>query len=157
MRVPGAGSLNITTAMTMEAWIYKPDTSAQVPIVEYSTGSNYGPHLWNYDDGTKLYVNFVDTGGGGASLMSSGGVIAAGQWYHVVATYDGNTVTLYVNGAQVAQGALGAHTLSTNMALYIGTRAQSGEVFSGRIDDVALYSRALSATEVQLHYTSGWR
>jgi hypothetical protein len=60
---------------------------------------------------------------------------------------------------EVARSTLGALTLRTNLPLYIsfGYRSDTGTsyYFTGRIDEVAVYSRALSASEVQLHYDSG--
>ena len=79
-------------------------------------------------------------------------------WYHVATTYDGNTLTLYVNG--VAEGSVVA-----GFALDYGTRpvfiGTSGEpapytsMFAGIIDEPSIYARALSTNEIAALYTAG--
>jgi concanavalin A-like lectin/glucanase superfamily protein len=88
--------------------------------------------------------------------------VALDRWTHVVGTYDGATVSLYLNGALAASTSYSTAITHATNALYIGsgatgsgTAGPAGYFWGGIIDDVALYNRALSATEVQLHYTSG--
>jgi len=81
--------------------------------------------------------------------------LTVGSWSHVVVTYDGSTVRFYANGTFDTSG---AETLSTNNATQPLRFAADGAVpdrYGGLLDDVALYNRALSATEVKLHYDSG--
>jgi DNA-binding beta-propeller fold protein YncE len=88
-------------------------------------------------------------------LQAPAGAIAVGGTYHVVGTYDGAVQRLYINGAQAAQAALtGAITANTN-ALYIGSWNGTSELFRGTIDEVAVYSTVLSATQVSNHYNVG--
>ena len=69
-------------------------------------------------------------------------------WAHLAATYDGATMRFYVNGVQVASRAqTGAIATSTN-PLQIGGDSIFGQYFAGRIDEVRIYNRALSASEV---------
>ena len=70
-------------------------------------------------------------------------------WTHLATTYDGANVRLYLNGALAAtRAATGAITVSTG-ALQIGGNSVWSEWFKGLIDEVRVYSRALSAgTEI---------
>jgi sugar lactone lactonase YvrE len=86
-----------------------------------------------------------------------GPALQTGQWYHIAVTNVGNSVTLYLNGAAVASGSLTIATpASTNF--YIGripgtlgdTRQLNGEV-----DEVSVYNRALSASEIWGIYKAG--
>jgi len=71
------------------------------------------------------------------------------MWAHLAATYDGVMMRLYVNGVQVASRAqTGAIATSTN-ALQIGGDTIYGQYFAGRIDEVRIYNRALSAAQIQ--------
>jgi hypothetical protein len=84
-----------------------------------------------------------------ARTEAAGGAVQAGQWTHLVGVYDAGAkqILLYVNGVQVASA---SHTQTWNAAggLQIG-RAKQGEFFTGAIDDVSAYSRALFAGEIQ--------
>ena len=71
------------------------------------------------------------------------------MWSHVATTYDGATLRLFVNGAQVAsRAATGSITVSSG-ALRIGGNAIWSEYFKGLIDEVRVYNRALSVVELQ--------
>jgi len=84
-------------------------------------------------------------------------VIKAGQYYHLVGTYDGHDIKLYVNGAleriQAANFDIG---YLNGKPLVIGG---SGEPFNGRVrgnvDEVQIYNRVLSADEARLIYETG--
>jgi Concanavalin A-like lectin/glucanases superfamily len=82
--------------------------------------------------------------------------LAIGTWYHVVATYDGQTLRIYVNGVEEDNAQSTQSMSNTTGPLNVGNLA-GWDDFGGLIDEVAVYNRALSATEVQLHYDSGRR
>ena len=69
-----------------------------------------------------------------------------GTWSHVAATYDGDHLRLFVNGAQV--GAAPYTGAPTSTALWIGGNAVWAEWFAGPIDEVRVYNRALGAAEI---------
>jgi hypothetical protein len=70
-------------------------------------------------------------------------------WTHLAATHDGATLRLYVNGVQAASQAVTGTIRTSSGALSIGGNAVWGEYFRGRLDEVRVYNRALSAAEVQ--------
>jgi len=67
-------------------------------------------------------------------------------WSHVVATYDGTTMRLYMNGDEVDADTSTLSLSSTGSALVLG------DGFRGRMDEVAVYTRALPADRVRAHY-----
>jgi hypothetical protein len=79
-----------------------------------------------------------------------------GQWHHVAGTYDGSQLKIYVDGAlAVVEDYVGSIDLSAH-SLVIGTNSEAAGRFSeGIIDEVMIYSRALSAGEVA--YLTGQR
>jgi hypothetical protein len=80
--------------------------------------------------------------------------LSVNTWSHVAATYDGAQMRLYVNGDEVANRAqTGAISTSTDN-LIIGANSSSGFHWLGRIDEVRIYRRALSAVEIQTDMTS---
>jgi hypothetical protein len=143
--INNAASLQLTTGMTLEAWVYPTVIGAWWGDVIYKGNDNY------YLDGTSNPSGFPAMGGtlpNAPPLYGTGG-LALNTWAHLAATYDGATMRLYVNGVQVANRAqTGAIETSTN-PLQIGGDSIYGQYFTGRIDEVRIYNRALSATQIQ--------
>ena len=76
-----------------------------------------------------------------------------GAWTHLAATYDGTTQRLYVNGTQVATLALTGAIVDLDLRrCKIGGNSVWAEWFSGLIDEVRVYNRALSAAEIQARH-----
>jgi hypothetical protein len=92
----------------------------------------------------------------GSPDVQSPGTIADGQWHHVVYTWGSDTGTLYVDGAQVATGSQPDSSSPTGRALRVGKgfygSTETGLSFVGAIDEVAVYSGALSSATVAAHY-----
>jgi len=112
------------------------------------------------------YRNIVRSGSGLFIVLGQSGrvslrmpgtdapVIGAGnvtldQWHHVAATYDGREYTLYLNGAQVANGTVQQGSPSWGGHLRVGTGANSLHTFDGTIDEFRIYDRALGTDAVQ--------
>ena len=114
--------------------------------------------------GFELYFNFgggaglFDVGNGTTHAGSSGWnqQLVAGQWYHYVGVYDGSNVMAYLNGVLVQSNPyVGGSIAASGIDVSIGRNASTGDYFDGAIDDVRIYNRALSATEVAKLYQSG--
>src|SRR5213078_4654919 len=112
--------------------------------VIYKGNDNY------YLEGTSDNGGRPGAGGTfGSSPLYGTGALTANTWAHLAFTYDGATMRLYVNGTQVASRAqTGAIQTSTN-PLQIGGDSLYGQYFAGRIDEVRIYNRALSAAQIQ--------
>ena len=83
------------------------------------------------------------------TVLESPGALPANQWTHVAGTYDGAQLRLYLNGSQVASQARTGSLQVTGSPLRIGGNTYSTEFFPGRIDEVRVYNRALSQSEIQ--------
>ena len=70
-------------------------------------------------------------------------------WTFLTATYDGATLRLYVNGTQVSSKAVTGSMPNSSGVLRIGGNSVWGEYFAGLIDNIRVYNRALSVTEIQ--------
>jgi hypothetical protein len=75
--------------------------------------------------------------------------LVAGSWTHLAATYDGTWQRLYINGVEVAQRVQTGLIASSSSALRIGGDSVWKQYFQGRIDEVRIYNRALSVSEIQ--------
>lgn len=92
-------------------------------------------------------------------FLDSKKVLPANTWVHVAGTYDGTALRIYVNGALNATLAVTGATCANTEPLGIGAknRTATGVVeayFDGRIDDLRVYNRALSAAEIKTVRTS---
>src|SRR4029450_3763409 len=69
-------------------------------------------------------------------------------WTHLATTYNGNVLALYVNGVQAGQLIIAGPIVPSTSALKIGGNSVWGEWFQGEIDEVRIYNRALTASEI---------
>ena len=143
VRVAASPSLTLSSAMTLSGWINPSATqSGWRTIVQRQTDSYFLNA--SHDAGS------LRPAGGGTNWFVGGPTASpVGAWTHVALTYDGTTLRLFVNGAEIAsRGASGQITPSSS-PLWIGGNSPFGEYFAGLIDDVRVYSRALTPTEIQ--------
>jgi uncharacterized repeat protein (TIGR03806 family) len=92
------------------------------------------------------------TGGGTETSINGATEISSGEWTHIAATRDGVTgeMKIYVNGELDATGmGSSGSDLNANPTIHIGGNTLDGRYFAGTIDDVRLYSRVLSESEIQ--------
>ena len=108
-----------------------------------------------FDSVTSRKLVFAyKSGGVNTSIISSSAVFIQNQWTHVCYTYNGTNKILYANGATVSSIA-GPTYYSYGVGNYIGTMTSTGGNWGGKVDDVRIYNRALSATEVRQLYNMG--
>jgi hypothetical protein len=150
--VNDANDLDFTTGMTVEAWVYPTASGSgswrNVIIKERAGGEVF--NLYANADTNAPTVYVVRAGQPTAPLDARGTVAAPlNTWTHLAVSYDGTTLRLFVNGVQVGSRAAAGPLLTSTGVMRIGGNGVWGEFFQGRIDEVRLYNRALSATEIQ--------
>jgi len=151
VQIASNAAVSPTARISVEAWIKPtalPANNAFNSIV--SKAESYSLQF----NGPRLEFTIIQ-GGARRRLQAPVGAIAVGGTYHVVGVYDGANQSLYVNGTQVATVALTGAITANNNALYIGSWNGSSEFFRGTIDEVAVYSTALTETQVANHRTAG--
>jgi hypothetical protein len=145
--------LNSTGSMTWAAWVYatgNPPDDGQ--IISKANGSSGWQLKTSPDTGSETFGVMV-SGSTTSAQRYSKTVRALNQWYHVAGVYNATTLTLdiYVNGV-LDDGLLRGTILSSqaipNLNVNVGRRS-GGFYFKGVIDDVRIYNRALSQTEIQ--------
>ena len=153
--VPNSTGLQ-TNQVSIELWIKKltetPWGTYISKNVAYGGKSGSGWfQLLNY--GSTGRLQFRVTGEDAASSLQSASTLLLNTWYHVVATYDGTTARLYVNGASDSSLSVTATPAQTGDPLYIGRRPD-GYYSNAVLDEVAIYSSALSAAQVMNHWVA---
>ncbi|HWL32781.1 MAG TPA: LamG domain-containing protein, partial [Gaiellaceae bacterium] len=89
----------------------------------------------------------VDIGGERNAVGSAS--LPLNAWSHLATTYDGSVVRLYVNGAQAGSLPFSGSMAASTGPLRIGGNGVWAEWFAGLIDEVRIYNRALTASEIQ--------
>jgi alpha-L-rhamnosidase len=160
VRIAHYATLKPSNAVTLCAWVApsaalgadwreiyrKDDSTARHLLALGQTGSITGAWVGLGINGA--YVEF----GAPTSLDA----LKDGQWHLIAATYDGSFIRLYVDGAEIgSKPQTGALSTSGTQEAYIGSNKGQNEFFPGGIDDVRVYSRALSAGEIQAMAAAG--
>ena len=147
--VADASSLDLTRGMTLEAWVRPTATQGSawrtVLIKERPSGLCYSLYA---NSTSKKPQAVINTGGNDRSTQGAS-TIPVNAWTHLAATYDGTTLRIYVNGSLAQSTNVPGSLVTSNGALRIGGNSVWGEYFRGLIDEVRVYSRALSASEIQ--------
>jgi len=140
---------NTLTDFTMEAWVKASSVPGDRRIV---MGSG-----WNYNDwyiGINLSSNtgaparkwlFWVANNSQIAYVAAPDEIVAGEWYYMVATYQGTTGKFYINGNYIGSFTF---TRTTDSNPFQIGRSYSGEYFNGLVDEVRVYNRALTSAEV---------
>jgi hypothetical protein len=142
-------SLDLTNGMTLEAWVYptvRLSNWSTVLLKERPGGFTYSLYA-NSDRGNPS--NTIDTGGAYRQL-SAGPQLPVNTWTHLAATYDGSTQRLYVNAVLVGSRPQAGSISTSGGKLFIGGNSIWGEYFTGYIDEVRVYNRALTQAEIAL-------
>jgi hypothetical protein len=144
--VPDASSLDLTSGMTLEAWVRPSALGGWRTVVfkERAGGSVYGLYA---DQAGSRPLGQVFIGAERNAIGAS--PLPLNAWSHLATTYDGSVVRLYVNGVLAGSTSFtGAMTASTGV-LRIGGNSIWAEWFAGLIDEVRVYNRVLTSTEIQ--------
>jgi hypothetical protein len=145
--VADAPSLDMRTAMSVEAWVYPTlALSSWRQVLMKET-----PSYFTY----ALYAN-TDTDRPSGHVFTSGDLDTRGSaklpvnaWTHLSATWDGATLRLYQNGVLASSRAVAGSMVDSSGPLRLGGNAVWSEWFTGRLDEIRVYNRALSAAEIQ--------
>lgn len=122
-----------------------PTEAWTTPIFGISAGVN--------DDRVVLGL-WLDRGGA-KTLVESPEPLPLAQWTMLAGTYDGSVARLYMNGNEVAQQAARGRVTRMGNPLWIGKGLGSKPAFKGRIGELRLYDRALTADEVRTLFEAG--
>ena len=149
IEVPGSASLDISKALTIEAWVnMKNHQNDNIRIVTgYNGAVTAGYSLLLSQTGqVRTYLHV-----GGWSEMTGQTIIPVGEWTHLAVTFDGKTVKLYINGEVDFEGVLSGKITSRGMdPLYIGRFTEGDpETPDGVIDEVRISNVARNQEEIK--------
>jgi hypothetical protein len=134
-----------TAAFSIEAWVQPAPTGAYLAVLARHAGP----------DG---YVLFIDPGGKvsferqGTSVF--GPRLDTAAFSHVVTTYDGTSLRLYIDGVS-ADGPTPSGSITGSASSFLLGNDNDGDLFKGVLDEVAVYDHALTEARIAAHYGIG--
>ncbi|PWN65456.1 endo-beta-N-acetylglucosaminidase H [Chryseobacterium viscerum] len=148
-----AGNLTLSgSALSFEGWIKPSSFKSASPYISSIMGTEVS-------DSNSAFLRLGDAGLANNKLqfvvsinnvqqkLASATALNANTWYHVAATYDGANMKLYINGALDATKAQTGSVNSTG-AFNVGYLYNTSRNFNGKVDEVRVWKRALSQTEI---------
>ncbi len=160
--VPDSPSLDLATALTTEAWVNFDSVDNRYETILSKFGDNgaqsYALRRFRTGDLAESWMgkiaSDITTQQGMSSQLCSSFVPTSGQWYHVVATFDGTVHRLYINGQLDAEASISGTLVATSYPLWIGRSGYPGfaEPLAGDVDQITVHSNVLAPEEVWQRY-----
>jgi hypothetical protein len=155
IEVPNSNSLDVTNGLTIVAWVKPNINNITLPIVNKYRSAEGLRSYWLYgwtpgEPGPRFRIE-TTTGNVGDAYTHE--LLSTTNWSFVAGTFDGNNAKLFVNGVekniQSASGIISQNLLPLRIG---GDNEIDMDYFYGKIDDVRIYNRALSPSEIQALY-----
>ena len=156
MTVPHNSSLSLSSAGTFSVWVKMNTThTTDYPYIFAKWGGSVNYTFFTKVTGEsagKFKMRYYD----GADAQSSATEINRGEWVHLAATLDGSNLIYYVNGNPDNTVSMGMGTTNTG-DLYVGVAPTAGFIreWPGLMDEAAIFSTKLTATQISNIYNSG--
>jgi hypothetical protein len=145
--VPNSASLNPLNGISIAGWVN----------ADYWGSGSYVPRIIEKGASDNQYA-LLSTSSGQLEFLLAGvsnGTLVANapsnsSWHHLAGTYDGTVMRFYVDGQQVAQQTASGPPITSSDPLAVGIKPGGTALtaFSGSIDDLRIYGRALSSSEI---------
>jgi PKD repeat protein len=170
IRIADSISLDLTNALSIDAWIFPSAITNDFPTIVSKWDAvvvNQRSYALVLDVNRKVIFRLSPDGlepGFPSNLLGtviSNLSVPLNEWTHVAGTYDGQALSIYINGildnqANYTQGAFSGTNDFAIGALVGGMASgQSVKQFAGSIDEVDLFNRALTASEIQIIFNAG--
>ena len=156
-------SLRAGRRLSLEAWV-RPSTLPRISGSGWLLVGLWDTALLYIQGGTAPKFVFSLYGPGSAAhkttVVASTTTVAPGQVYYIVGSYDGSTMRIYVNGVPEASNAHSGpiqNPRSGGALVSGGWGKRPSPAFDGRLDDIAIYNKALSSARVRQHYMQASR
>ena len=157
VKIADHNSLEISTnSYSLECWIKTSTTSETQTILRKDNGGGTNGFIFRIEANDDLRVTFA--GSSGAHIQESTDTVNDGNWHHVITTWDRANIRLYVDGSETSESPsafVSVEDIGNDSALYIGSNT-TAEYFDGIIDEVRIYSRALTSTEITARYAGSY-
>jgi hypothetical protein len=146
-------SLDITSAITLEAWVYWNTSTDKGLMGKWDYNSNKASYLL-YKQSATRFIMYVSSNGSTLASETNDTNISSG-WNHLVGVYDGANLKCYLNGVVDGSSAYSSGLYSSDAVVEIGRYDQvSSTSYTNQIALPRIYNRALTAAEVLRNYNA---
>lgn len=147
--IADANSLDLTNGMTLEAWVKPASTQTNYRTVIMKERPSNAAYTMYANSNTNRPMGEHSKTNGTVTEIKGTTQLAANTWTHIATTYNGSTFKFFLNGVQQAtKNTTGNMFVSTSSLRIGGNNTWNDEFFSGLIDEVRVYNRALTAAEI---------
>ncbi len=155
-------AFQLTNALTIEGWV-RPRGNGYVVLWRGDNRSGLDPYTLSMQGNSNILFQICDANNNGVAV-GAGVYIPYNQWSYVAGTYNWSgssaQMKLYINGNLVSQTNTTVHPFgplisNLNPMVCIGSINTGGFSFIGDLDEITLWSRALSQLEIQSIYAAG--
>lgn len=147
------------TKYTTSAWVYlNALPGGYVGVVEMYPAVIIPPATMGHAAGLLLRgSNLFGEHGTCSSIANPASGIKINTWQHVAATYNGTDFSLYIDGKFITKSnSAGCTSVTPNASTFVNVGRYSNSVYlNGRVDDVAIYTQSLTASDIQSIYAQG--
>jgi hypothetical protein len=149
IEILSSDSLNITNSITMEMWVKTPAGGEVKQAGIEKGGWEIGEYSLYpvYEGGTVIQFFDLPPACGDAGIRGPG--IQGDEWHYLAGTWDGTTISLYIDGEPVRSGKCAGELKTSNRAVHIGSRLAGERFLTGTVDEVRVYNRALTQAEIR--------
>lgn len=145
-------------SLTVESWVRVDETQNWGGIVGFIQDDGAVEHGWLLGYRDNKFCFALAGGGNGMTYMNANDDFELGSWNHVVGTYNGREMRLYVNGSLAASSTEESGPISQSEDQYftVGAYRDANESYPlvGALNEVRIYSQTLDATTVSKLYQS---
>jgi len=153
----GSGSLDIGSAITIEAWVNRTamGTGTYPGIANRAGSTSYHRYQLRYKTTATTSVQFFLGDGSGYKVISSNSDLPLNTWTHIVGTWGGSTMLLFINGVQQTNtdSFTGSPTFTSSNVLEIG-RYSTSSYFAGGIDEVRISNVQRNSSWIVTEYNN---
>lgn len=150
VQVPNSPSLNPTDEITITVWLNLAEAGGNRRILQKGTpGSDDQYRLLLEGGGTFFRIHI--RGLTPVDRIQTTGLFSLNEWHHAAGVYDGKKMRIYLDGKETASADATGKIPVVDGPMFIGTKwqnAPSGDYWKGKMDEVMVFSRALSADEI---------
>jgi glucose/arabinose dehydrogenase/PKD repeat protein len=145
-----SNTLDIGNTGTIEAWVKATNLSKWESVIAKGNANDTNAHNYSMEITPANVVECGIGSGANGKTIDSSTSLTSGQFYHLACVWTGTTIQVYINGVAENSSSQTFAPAGNTSPLYIGQYGGGFDRFDGIIDEVHIYNRALSASEIGL-------